>query len=33
MGPVVKRIGQELMPLLESRPSFKHFRATVLEQG
>jgi quinol monooxygenase YgiN len=32
-GPVVKRIGQELIPLLESRPSFKHFRATVLEQA
>lgn len=32
-GPVVKRIGQELIPLLERRPSFKHFRATVLEQG
>lgn len=32
-GPVVKRIGQELIPLLERRPSFKHFSATVLEQG
>lgn len=32
-GPVVKRIGQELIPLLERRPSFKHFRATVLEEG
>lgn len=32
-GPVVKRIGQELIPLLKRRPSFKQFRATVLEQG
>jgi len=32
-GPVVKRIGEQLFPLLETRPSFKHFRATVLEQG
>lgn len=32
-GPVVKRIGEQLIPLLERRPSFKHFRATVLEQG
>jgi quinol monooxygenase YgiN len=32
-GPVVKKIGEQLMPLLEARPSFKHFSATVLEQG
>ena len=32
-GPVVKKIGEQLIPLLEARPSFKHFRATVLEQG
>jgi quinol monooxygenase YgiN len=32
-GPVVKRIGEQLIPLLEARPSFKHFRATVLEQS
>ena len=32
-GPVVKRIGEQLIPLLEARPSFKHFRATLLEQG
>lgn len=32
-GPVVKRIGEHLIPLLETRPSFTHFRATVLEQG
>lgn len=32
-GPVVKKIGEQLLPLLEARPSFKHFRATVLEQG
>lgn len=32
-GPVVKKIGERLIPLLEARPSFKHFSATVLEQG
>lgn len=32
-GPVVKRIARDLLPLLESRPSFKHFRATIIEQG
>jgi len=32
-GPVVKKIGEQLMPLLDGRPSFKHLRATVLEQG
>lgn len=32
-GPVVKKIGEQLIPLLETRPSFKHFSATVLEQG
>jgi quinol monooxygenase YgiN len=32
-GPVVKRIGEQLIPLLEARPSFKHFNATILEQG
>jgi quinol monooxygenase YgiN len=32
-GPVVRKIGEQLMPLLEARPSFKHFSATVLEQG
>ena len=32
-GPVVKKIGEQLLPLLEARPSFKHFRATVLEQS
>jgi quinol monooxygenase YgiN len=32
-GPVVKKIGEQLLPLLEARPSFKHFSATVLEQG
>ena len=32
-GPVVRKIGEQLIPLLEARPSFKHFRATVLEQG
>lgn len=32
-GPAVKKIGEQLIPLLEARPSFKHFSATVLEQG
>ena len=32
-GPVVKKIGEQLIPLLEARPAFKHFRATVLEQS
>lgn len=32
-GPVVKKIGEQLIPLLEARPSFKHFSANVLEQG
>ncbi len=32
-GPVVKKIGGQLIPLLETRPSFRHFSATVLEQG
>lgn len=32
-GPVVKKIGEQLVPLLEARPSFKHLSATVLEQG
>jgi len=32
-GPVVKKIGEQLIPLLETKPSFKHFSATVLEQS
>jgi quinol monooxygenase YgiN len=28
---VVERIGEELMPLLEGEPQFKHYQATVLE--
>jgi quinol monooxygenase YgiN len=32
-GPVVKKIGEQLIPLLVARPAFKHFRATVLEQS
>ena len=28
-GPIVKAIGEQLIPLLEARPSFKHFSATV----
>jgi quinol monooxygenase YgiN len=31
-GPVVK-IPERLMPLLEAPPSYKHFCATVLQQG
>jgi len=30
---VVKRIGEELIPLLIARPVFKHYDATVLESG
>jgi quinol monooxygenase YgiN len=32
-GPVVKKIGEQLIPLLEAPPSFKHLRATVMEHG
>jgi quinol monooxygenase YgiN len=32
-GLIVKKIGEQLIPLLEARPSFKHFSATVLEQS
>ena len=32
-GPVVKKIGEQVIPLLEGWPSFKHLSATVLEQG
>ncbi len=32
-GPVVKKIAEQLIPLLAARPSFKHFSATVLEQS
>jgi quinol monooxygenase YgiN len=32
-GPVVRMIVETLMPLLESRPGFTHFRATVMEHG
>jgi chromate reductase len=32
-GSIVKKIGEQLIPLLEARPSFKHFSATVLEQS
>jgi quinol monooxygenase YgiN len=28
---IVKRIGAELMPLLEAPPEFKHYEATILE--
>ncbi|MCL4298603.1 MAG: antibiotic biosynthesis monooxygenase [Anaerolineae bacterium] len=28
---IVKRIGAELMPLLEVPPEFKHYEATILE--
>lgn len=30
---VVRRIGDELMPLLEGPPEFKHYEATVLESS
>lgn len=29
----VKRIGDELMPLLEAPPDFRHYRATLLEES
>lgn len=32
-GPVVKKIVEQVLPLLETRPSFKHFSAAILEQG
>jgi quinol monooxygenase YgiN len=32
-GPVVKKIGEQLIPMLETRPSYKHFSATVIQQG
>lgn len=31
-GPVVKKIGAQLIPLLDGRPAFKHLNATILEQ-
>lgn len=30
---VVKRIGREILPLLESKPAFKHFEAELFESG
>lgn len=30
---VVKRIGDELIPLLDTPPAFKHYEATILEGG
>ena len=30
---VVKRIGQELIPLLETKPAFKHYEAEVFKEG
>lgn len=30
---IVKRIVKEIFPLLVSRPTFKHFEATIFEQG
>ena len=32
-GPIVQKIGEQLLPLLDARPSFKDFRATVMAQG
>ena len=30
---VVKRIGQMLLPLLEGKPTYKHYQATVFKEG
>jgi len=30
-SPMVKRIGDELMPLLAAPPEFKHYSATILD--
>lgn len=30
---IVDRIGRELLPLTVSKPSYKHFRGEVFEQG
>lgn len=30
-SPVVKRIGEELIPLIADGPQFKHYKATLLE--
>ena len=30
---VVKRIGQELIPLLDNKPTFKHYEASVFKEG
>ena len=30
---VVKRIGQRLLPLLEKKPSYKHYQATIFKEG
>lgn len=30
---IVRRIGSELLPLLQSKPVFKHFEADVFEQS
>jgi quinol monooxygenase YgiN len=30
---IVKRIGDELMPLLDGPPEFKHYEATILESS
>lgn len=32
-GPIVRKIVEQLIPLLDGRPSFKHLSATILEQG
>jgi quinol monooxygenase YgiN len=31
-GPVVKKIVEQLIPMLEAPPSYKHFSATLLQQ-
>ncbi|MDX1939594.1 MAG: antibiotic biosynthesis monooxygenase [Saprospiraceae bacterium] len=30
---VVKRIGRELIPLLETKPAFKHYEGAVFKEG
>jgi quinol monooxygenase YgiN len=30
---VVKHIGQQLLPLLEGKPTYKHYLATVFKEG
>ena len=32
-SPIIQRIGEELIPLIDGGPVFKHFRASILEEG